>query len=303
MAAQTLEEKNVSSQDTSALDTPASSQAKAPVQWRFMLIAGLITGLLWALVLTLGGQSLLLIVGVVPVVSGMVVGRRIKGRAFANSLVMALSGALAAAIVVCAYYYLIVTPEQLVTLQNPDAAPSSPENIRTALVLSSLLMMLISLVPFTIYGVWISHRTYLRNQDYKQEVDRRGGTLQRAGRVAAIEDLQGLPLPKFASWVSQLFKQNGFVLQDYRFQKDSIELHMRRLDPEELWLVRCTTEEVLKPGMAQSLDQDLRASDEFTKGIVLTSMKVQDGTRKWAKGRRNIEVLDGETLWEMHEAA
>ena len=39
---------------------------------------------------------------------------------------------------------------------------------------------------------------------------------------------------------------------------------------------------------------------QFAKGVVVTSTTVLEATRKWAKSRRNIEVLDGETLMEMN---
>jgi uncharacterized membrane protein len=274
---------------TAEIATPAE---RTPILWGLTALVGAITGVAWAAIILFAPDTFKLMAGIAPVVGGIYLGRKVKERAFSHGTLMSLFAVIAATIVAVplltsGFIKLAVDPE--------TGLPPTPK----AAVVSISIMMLITLVPFPIYGVMLSVRNKKRAEEFSKETNTRGGQLQRPGRILNLDDLQALPLPKFGSWVVQLFKNNGFVLDDYQFGKDVVDLKMHRTEPEEKWLIRCTVADTIKPGMAQELVQDLRES-EFAKGVVVTSTTVLDATRKWAKTRRNIEVIDGATLMDMH---
>ncbi|HYF66197.1 MAG TPA: restriction endonuclease [Herpetosiphonaceae bacterium] len=282
--------------ETKTAETAAPA-AKQPIAWRIVIIAGLLTGAAWAAILLAPLGQLQLAAGIAPVIGGIWLGRRVKDRGFTHGLLMSLFAVIAALI--------IFTPIILLTdFQSPMEAPAGAEVAAAAPTKADsfvklLSLMLITLVPFPIYGVMLSSRNQKKMADFKQEMEKRGGQLQNPGRVINLDDLQAQPLPKFAKWVQMLFRKNGFTLDDYKFGKDVIDLYLTRTASDEKWLVRCSVADAVKPGMAQLLAQDLRDS-EWSKGVLATSVGVQDAARKWAKTRRNIELLDGETLIEMN---
>ncbi len=276
---------------TAEVATPA---ARTPIAWKLTALVGVITGIAWTVILLFAPDTLKLMAGIAPVIGGIYLGRKVKDRAFTHGFLMSLFAVIAAMAIVAPIVFT-----EVINLAVDQPAGTTPTVMGTFLSIS--LMMLITLVPFPIYGVMLSVRNQKRAQEFQKEADTRGGQLQRPGRIVNLDDLQALPLPKFGSWVVQLFKdKGGFVLDDYQFSKDVVDLKMHCTKLEEKWLVRCTVADAIKPGMAQELVQDLRNSEEFVKGVVVTSTKVLDSTRKWSKTRLNIEVLDGETLMEMH---
>jgi hypothetical protein len=282
--------------ETKTAETAAPA-AKTPIAWRPVILAGLLTGAAWSAILLAPLGQLKLAAGIAPVIGGIWLGRKIKERGFTHGLLMSLFAVIAALI--------IFTPILLLTdFSSPiEAPPGSAAAVtvptKTDSFISLMSLMLITLVPFPIYGVMLSSRNQKKMSSFKEEMEKRGGQLQNPGRVINIDDLQALALPKFAKWVSSLFRKNGFTMDDYKFGKDVIDLYLTRTASEEKWLVRCTVADAVKPGMAQELAQDLRES-EWSKGVLVTSVNVQDAARKWAKTRRNIELLDGETLIEMN---
>ncbi|MBA3468026.1 MAG: TIGR04086 family membrane protein [Herpetosiphonaceae bacterium] len=285
--------------ETKTTEITTTPVGKTPIQWRLTALVGVATGLAWTLILLFAPQTAQLIVGIAPVFGGIYLGRKVSDRGLTHGFLMALFAVATAAVIVGAL--ALVAPSVL--LEMVALSVDQPDGMNPTLmgVLVSIgMMMLITLVPFPIYGAMLSVRNKKRAQEFQKEANTRGGQLQRPGRIVNLDDLQALPLPKFGSWVVQLFKNNGFVLDDYQFDKDVVDLKMHRTEPEEKWLVRCTVADAIKPGMAQELVQDLRESEDFTKGVVVTSTKVLDSTRKWTKTRPNIEVLDGETLMDMH---
>lgn len=277
---------------TTEITTPA---ARTPIAWKLTALVGVITGIAWTIILLFAPDTLKLMAGIAPVIGGIYLGRQVKDRAFTHGFLVSLFAVIAAMAIVAPIVFT-----EVINLAVDQPAGTTPTVMGTFLSIS--LMMLITLVPFPIYGVMLSVRNKKRAEEFRKEADTRGGQLQRPGRIVNLDDLQALPLPKFAFWVVQLFKSNGFVLDDYQFSKsqDLVDLKIHRTEPEEKWLIRCTVADAIKPGMAQELFQDLRGSEEFVKGVVVTSTKVLDSTRKWSKTRPNIEVLDGETLMEMH---
>lgn len=282
------------------MDKTANAETTAkqpvPIAWRLTIAAGAITGAVFALMMLFAPQMIKLLAGIAPVLAGSYVGRKVKGRALVHGMLLTLFAFLVAAAIAVPVVYG-ASPESLKAMfpvdpANPDT-PVTPEGALITLGFSAILMLLL----FPTYGVVLSLRNQRREQDYRQEIERRGGQLQRPGRVITVEDLQDLPLPKFASWAAQLFKRNGFTLDDYKFNKEGIDLYLKRAEPEERWVVRCTTDEI-KPGMALALDQDMRDA-EWVKGVIVSSAKLSEATRKTLRRNPRIEAIDGDTLIEI----
>ena len=303
MATQTVNETQT--HETPAADETetalkAGATPKTPIDWRLTVIAGILTGIGWALIIIFGGATIGLLAGIAPVLGGIFVGRRIKGRSFMHGVLTSAWATLAGALILG--ILIVSMPLSTLTTSLPQVDQTETGAVSYSQIAMLLGMyMIISLVPFPIYGVMISYRTQERNRSYREEAERRGGNLQRPGRVTSLDDLQALPLPKFGSWIVQVFKGQGFVLEDYVFNKDVLDLKLQRADPEESWLVRCVTMDKVKPGMVQALAQELRDETGMQKGLVVTNYSVQDGAYKWVKSRRNIDVLDGSTLWEISQ--
>ena len=285
------------------MTTPAPTETKTPLRWRLVIGFGILSGLLWTAIIFGSAFSkitwLPYFVAVPAMIAGIYVGRKIPDRPVVHGLALGGFAFLSALATSAPLVTSMMSSEAVKTMTgNPNQ-----ETFTVAGVLVSLgSQMLLTLVLFGAYGVIMSFNSVKRTKAYREEMDRRGGSLQRAGRVLNLLDLQLLPLPKFSSWVLQLFRSNGFKLDDYHIGEDKTDLYLRRTEGDERWIVRCVNTEALKPGQIQALDQEMRSSNEYAKGVLITSRSVQDGTRKWVKGRKNLEVLDGETLWEMYSA-
>jgi hypothetical protein len=281
--------------ETKTAETAAPA-AKTPIAWRPVILAGLLTGIVWAIILQIRNDNVKLFAGIAPVIGGIWLGRRVKDRGLAHGALMSLFAVLAGLAI---FIPVLLLTDFTSPLDNAAATAATASPTFLGSLISVLTLMLITLIPFPIYGVMLASRNQKKMSSFKEEIEKRGGQLQNPGRVINIDDLQALALPKFAKWVSSLFRKNGFTMDDYKFGKDVIDLYLTRTASEEKWLVRCTVADAIKPGMAQELAQDLRES-EWTKAVLATSVNVQDAARKWAKTRRNIELLDGETLIEMN---
>ena len=281
--------------ETKTAETAAPA-AKTPIAWRPVILAGVLTGIVWAIILQINNQNIQLFAGIAPVIGGIWLGRRVKDRGLTHGLLMSLFAVIAGLAI---FIPVLLMTDFTSPLDNAatTAATAPPTFLGT--LTSVFILMGITLIPFPIYGVMLASRNQKKMSSFKEEMEKRGGQLQRPGRVINLDDLQALALPKFASWVSSLFRKNGFTMDDYKFGKDVIDLYLTRAESEEKWLVRCTVADAVKPGMAQELVQDLREG-EWTKGVLATSVNVQDAARKWAKTRRNIELLDGATLIDMN---
>ncbi|NJO07441.1 MAG: restriction endonuclease, partial [Chloroflexaceae bacterium] len=46
----------------------------------------------------------------------------------------------------------------------------------------------------------------------REQLELRGGRLERHTPVRTLEDVQGLSLPQLGTYVSDMFKKNGFAL-------------------------------------------------------------------------------------------
>lgn len=283
----------VSQETKTDLKDAKPQAAKVPLLWRQLWIAGLLTGVVWCLVIFAPFSWVIYLAGVIPIGGGIYLGRKIQGRALVHGVIFSLIASVTALLIGSVLVFGVNAKPGLNDPNQP--VPSQQGNFLTV-----AMMIAMTLLPFPAYGTVMARRGQERTQAMRDEMASRGGQLERPGRVVSIEDLESLTLPKFGSWVAQLFRSNNFKLKNYKFDKDVIDLYLERNESPELWLVRCTISESLKPGQVQELYQDLRDNPEWHKGVIVTPLKVQEGARKSAKARPNVEVIDGETLLEMN---
>lgn len=245
------------------------------LRWSLLLILGIGTGLLWVSLLV-QQQALQILAGLIPVTAGIIVGRRVREHITAHAIMLGVIMSVAALIAVGALWALSGPSEALVTAG---------------------LFAVVTLIPFPAFGVITSSRSEQRQRAVREEQQRRGGRLDRPGRVRVIEDLHGLSLPQLGGYVADLFRKHGFLVNDYRFEKDRIDFQMTYED--ETWLLRVTTAEKVKPGMAQELTQRMK-NEGVKKGVVITSMDFEQGAARWAKDKP-VVLIDGPTLLSMND--
>lgn len=272
-----------------AAATPDSARsAKAPraprtpvrqilreLNWTTMLPIGIGMGALWTIML-IQGNIYQILAGLLPVMGGITVGRRAKQHINWHAAVLGIVTALSAVIVA-----LI-----MIGLYGPSQV-----------LLTALLFAVVTLIPFPAFGVITAARSEQRAQAVRDEQQRRGGRLDKPGRVRSLEELQSLSLPQLGGYVADLFRKHGFLIHDYRFEKDRIDFQVSYED--EPWLLRVLTNEKVKPGTAQELAQRMKA-EAVKKGVVITSMDFQEGASRWAKDKP-VVLIDGPTLISMDD--
>lgn len=266
-----------------------ATQARVPfgqivreLDWPILLLIGVGVGVLWVLLLLQGG-AIQILAGLLPVTGGIMVGRRVKRHVNWHAALLGLLMAAAAMVTVG----VLIFVEQ----QRTGVAGISP------ILLQAMMFAVVTLLPFPAFGVITASRSEQRQRALREEQAQRGGRLERPGRIRTLDDLRALSLPQLGGYVSDLFRKHGFLVKDFRFEKDRIDIQMSYED--QPWLVRVYTLEKVKPGAAQELAQRMRV-DGVTKGIVVTSMDFQEGAARWAKDKP-IVLLDGPTLLSMND--
>jgi hypothetical protein len=247
------------------------------LQWRFLLVVGISAGVLWTVMLT-QRSALQFLAGLLPVTAGIIVGRRIKEHVNWYAIFLSLFtllGAAAAALVVAGVQGL------------------------TEPLIAALWLGTITLLPFPAFGVIMSARSEQRARAVREEQAQRGGRLDRPGRVRSLEDLQALSLPQLGGYVADLFRRHGFVIKDYKIEKDKDRIDFKVSYEDQPWLIRVTTIDKVKPGVAQELAQRMKAEDT-TKGIIITSTDFQEAAIRWAKDKP-VVLIDGPTLLSMDD--
>jgi hypothetical protein len=161
--------------------------------------------------------------------------------------------------------------------------------------------MAFSLIPFPAFGTVMAGRTEQRNQQLQQEVTERGGRLERASVVRTLDDLRGLSLPQFGSFVSNLYRKKGFEFKDYRFIDKDKHLDLEMSYEDELYLMRLTVADKVPSGTIQSLVQDMKKRG-VAKGLVITSTEFTPDAAKSGRDRKNLVLIDGPTLFDISES-
>jgi len=254
---------------------PPIGQILRELDWTWLLLLGVGMGALWAVMLLPGGLTQIL-AGLLPVTAGIMLGRRVKRHVYWHAALLGILTTLAA-----------VATIGIISLFQPLPAE----------YLAVLTVGVVTLLPFPAFGVITAARSEQRRREIIEVQSKRGGKLDRPGRVRNIDELRSLSLPQLGGYVSELFRKHGFLINDYRFEKDRLDFQVSY--EGEPWLLRVVTAEKVKPGVAQELSQRMRA-EEVAKGVLITSMDFQDGALRWAKDKP-IALIDGPTLLSMND--
>lgn len=261
-----------------------SSTPRAPLgqilrelDWPILLLVGILGGSLWTFLL-LSGNNLTFLAGLFPVGGGLLVGRRVRSHIVTHAILLSLLTTISAAVTTI-----------VLTLMG----------VATAEFLQQVIMLgFVALLPFPAFGVWTAHQSEQRARLTRDENKRRGGKLERAGRVKSLDELRSLSLPQLAGYVADLFRKQEFKVLDYQFGRDNtVEFQMSL--KEEPWIIRVTVDDKVKQGTVLQFYQRLKEEPDVH-GVVITSMDFQDAAVRWAKDKR-VVLIDGPTLLAMHE--
>ena len=118
-------------------------------------------------------------------------------------------------------------------------------------------------------------------------------------RIGAL-GLGGLSLPQLGTYVSNIFKKQGFAFKDYRFIDKDKHLDLWMEHEGEPYHMRLSVADKVSTGTIESLNQEMKR-EGIRKGLVITSTEFMPNAAKSAKGR-TIVLIDGETLFQMSES-
>lgn len=270
------------------------------IEWRLTMLVAVAMSAAWC-IFFLGTSILQILAGIVPVMAGLYLGRRVKNDWLGHGLVLGIAGFFFGLAIV--YVYGLLGTAGLVPLPELQLEAAQPPAPATAqdLLFFYTTFSLFALIPFPAFGTVMAGRAEQRNRQLQEEVAERGGRLERPGVVRTLADLQGLSLPQFGSYVVALYRKKGFEFKDYRFvDKDKhLDLEMRYAD--EPYLLRLTVVDKVRPGTIESLVQDMKRRS-IAKGVVITSTEYAPEAKKAAGSRRNLVAIDGQTLFDMAES-
>ncbi|MBC8077556.1 MAG: restriction endonuclease [Chloroflexales bacterium] len=269
------------------------------VQWPLTLLIALATAVLWC-ALFISRAELQLLAGLVPVTAGLILGRRVKSQWMLHGLVLGVASFLIALGLVAAYAALasaglapLTEQARLLIAQWPNTS-----GLPSMLILIFISTSVFALLPFPAFGTVMAGRSEERNRAIREMQTQRGGRLDRPGTVRNAEDLMGLSLPQLGYYVNTLFKKQGFTFKDYRFLDKDRNLDLWMEYQGETWWLRLTVADKVRPGVVESLMQDMRR-DQITKGVVITSTEFTPDALKATRGRKNVVLIDGPTLVQM----
>lgn len=271
------------------------------IAWRDTILIAAVMALAWC-IFFLGPSLLQILAGIVPVLAGLYLGRRVKSDWLAHGLVLGVAGFGFGLLLVLIYGALGqagILPMPSLQLQ-PDTPPAVA-NLQE-LIFFYTTFSLFALIPFPAFGTVMAGRAEQRNRQLRDDVTERGGRLERPGVIRTLDDLRGLSLPQFGSYVANLYRKKGFEFKDYRFIDKDKHLDLEFSYESERYLLRLTVADKVTPGTMQSLVQDMKRRS-IPKGVVLTSTEFTPDALRAAAGRRNLVLIDGQTLFDIAEAA
>jgi hypothetical protein len=275
------------------------------VRWPLVLISAAVMALLWCVLFLVANSTrdrswLQIFAGVIPVFAGLIVGRRVKGNYLANGIFLGLASFAFGFLIMAGYGALsdagVVPQARIQMVPDSDPTPVAMADLITYYILYSF----VALIPFPAFGTVMSGRTEQRNREMRQQVEERGGSLQRPGVIRTLEDLQGLSLPQLGRYVVDLFRKKGFEFKDYRFIDKDRHLDIELAYKEEVYLLRLSVADKVRSGTVESLTQDMKRRD-IAKGIVITSTEFASDVTKAVGQRKNLLAIDGKTLYEIAE--
>jgi len=264
------------------------------LQWREVLLFGVLSGLFMALSFA-GGSSVSIVAGIVPVGTGLLLGRRIRSHYSLHGFATGLLGAVVGAITLAVLIFL--TPLGLRIRQSLD-----PNVLMSPLQawITDAGFTAFSLIAFCTFGTGMAGRTEGRPRKSREEVDSRGGRLEKPGVIRSADDIRGLSLPQLGSYVSTIFKKQGFTFKDYSFIDKDKHLDLWMEHEGEPYHMRLSVADKVSTGTIESLNQEMKR-EGTRKGLVITSTEFMPSAAKSAKGRA-ILLIDGETLYQMAES-
>jgi hypothetical protein len=271
------------------------------LRWGLVLLLGIVSGVLMPLSVSQSGP-LSLLAGIVPVGAGLIIGRRVRGYYGLHGFMTGVIAAVLSLIII--NVVIFYTPLGASLQQATASSAVASGGTATIPSLESIAWQLSSFIPFSLltfctFGAVMSGRTEERNRAMREEVESRGGRMEKPGTIRTVEDLRGLSLPQLGSYVTALFKKNGFQFKDYRFLDKDKHLDVWMEYEEEVWHFRLTVQDKVSPGTIESLVQDMRR-EGTQKGVVVTSTEFTPSAQKSAKGR-SVVLIDGPTLYQMAE--
>lgn len=232
-----------------------------------------------------------LMAGIVPVSLGLLLSKRVKGHYVVHGLVTGLFGALVSIALLAYLLFLSPWSAQLIKL-GATGSPSQELLIRG-------LLPAFMLIFFTTFGASTSGRIEERNRNLRQEVNNRGGQLERPGSIREADDIRGLSLPQLGWYANNLFKKKGFTFKDYRFIDKDKHLDIWLEHEGQPWHMRLSVADKITPGTIESLLQEMRR-EGIQKGVVITSTEFTPAAQKAAKDRP-VVLIDGPSLFEIGE--
>jgi hypothetical protein len=265
------------------------------LDWGTVLLFGVVAGTLMS-VSFVQGSTLSIIAGIVPVGTGLLLGRRVKRHYTLHGLMTGLVGGLTGSVALAALIFL--TPLRAAM---QAALGNSAANFTLLQIWAQLAgFTFFSLVAFCTFGTSMAGRTEERNRNLKAEVDTRGGQLARPGSIRGVDDVRGLSLPQFGTYVKNIFTKKGFQFKDYRFIDKDKHLDLWLEYEDEPWHLRLSVADKVGTGTIESLLQEMKR-EGCRKGLVIASTEFLPSAAKSAKGRP-VVLIDGATLYEMAES-
>jgi uncharacterized membrane protein YeaQ/YmgE (transglycosylase-associated protein family) len=265
------------------------------LQWRDVLLFGVLSGALMSLSF-LQGSALSIVAGIVPVGTGLLLGRRVKSHYALHGFVTGLIGAVVGATVLAVLIFLSPLGAAMQNSLGPAASAFTLLNVWAQLAGFTAF----SLIAFCTFGTGMAGRTEERNRKTRDEVDTRGGRLEKPGVIRSADDIRGLSLPQLGTYVSNIFKKQGFAFKDYRFIDKDKHLDLWMEHEGEPYHMRLSVADKVSTGTIESLNQEMKR-EGTRKGLVITSTEFMPSAAKSAKGR-TIVLIDGETLYQMSES-
>lgn len=263
------------------------------LEWGPVLLFGTIAGIVMSLAF-LQGTALTVVAGIVPVGTGLLLGRRVKGHYALHGVVTGMVGGVASLVSLAVLIFLTPLGPTIRSGLDPTGTLTLLETWTNLAGFTAF-----SLIAFCAFGTTMSGRTEERNRKAREVVDTRGGTLQRPGTIRGADDVRGLSLPQFGTYVKNVFTKQGFQFKDYRFVDKDKHLDLWFDHEDEPWHLRLSVADKVSPGTIEGLMQEMRR-EGCRKGIVVTSTEFMPSATKAAKGRP-IVLIDGPTLYEIAE--
>lgn len=269
-------------------------EAFRQINLRLTLLTAFVMAVAWCALFLQPDSVLQILTGIVTVSAGLFLGYRVKQRFLLHGLILGISGFLMGLGFVWVYSLLLAA--------GVVPSPVSEEGLfrGSNLVGIYIGLSIIHMLPFTVLGTVMAGRAAQRNRESRDYIDQRGGRLEKPTTVRTVDDVRGQSLPQLGTYVMNLFRKKGFTFIDYRFLDKDKHLDLEMEYQGETYLLRLSVADKVRPGTTESLLQDMRRR-EITKGIVITSTEFTADAQKAARSRRNLVLIDGQTLFDIAE--